>query len=510
MADGEIPSIDKPLRPGGTIFDPTLLPHRGLLRSSSRTEALTKAREIEGNLGEFAFQLQRSLTGTGQGVHVQVDPELPVLQSRVRPFLGKVGDPALVDEIQKVAKSIQEQRGTMSPSLAREMGRDDRLVRATMRRVQAIDPDMLGHLITVGLQTPRANPLLTREAMVMGAVLLSSSIVPESASMDLTKGWGLQASSRHAVRLGIEAGRETTYPFGTSQPEMIRRLESVHGTQGRHNILASMGMKQSAASLPGEFFGEQVLSPQDQWRSVAGNLIKGERVYSPFEARLHELMAQSAERANRSAASFSKQAASPSFRTNLSNKWRDSLAAFVDDIVMRNLPGSSTALVRQQGSKLQDILKDVVTQSCQEAGTGKVGRVPEFSSPEHLQRMLGVFQGKLNRLIESGAIGRIPLPPKARDEIIEALERVKREFPSQFAKENARELAKGLPKLREVSGLTKTAVKGREGLLRVAEPVRKALERSGRQAPKNVPMWLVAAIGAGLLATGMSSGEEAA
>jgi len=475
---------------GVPVVDPTTvdLPFRGLLKGSSATQALTKLPELQGNLSAFAANLPRSFTGAGLGVHVLVDKELDVAASRIQPFLDYVDSPKFVERLSELSKNIRSLDARKGGELALH-------VRSVHRAFGNLDPDRLGYILRLGLQQPKLNPspLTVKQAHIWAAYLLSGASPPEAATMDVSRGKrGAQNTGRQAVRLGLESvGPETPFLFGTNQSENLRRLNLTTGREGQGHLLASMGMK-TPTDIPGEIFQEQVLSRP-----------RGRGFPQP-ETKLRASLERDVERVDQSRRAAKKALEGATKTADFTSKWKKSMTGFLEGIVsgaQAQGPGLLAPGKSQQLSVPGFNAKDLVDKAFQEASMIEHGSKVAASPADRLKKMNRILQGYIDNYLDSNRRSE-KLDPGVQDR----LRKVEREFLSHFAEEG--NLKGATTTVRSLTKGTQALASGPVAEGRIGGETGKMLKALGRTAPKKIPMFLVAALAAGLTAMGSLGSEE--
>jgi hypothetical protein len=469
-------------RMGVPVVDPTTVdfPFRGLLKGSSETQALSKIPELQGNLSAFAMNLPKSFTGAGMGVHVLVDKELDVASSRIQPFLDYVDSPKFVERLSELSKGIKSLDARKGGELALH-------VRSVHRAFGDLNPERLGYILRLGLQQPLLNPspLTVKQAHIWAAYLLSGASPPEAATMDVSRGKrGAQHTGRQAVSLGLESMRpETPYLFGTSQSEHLRRLNLTTGREGQGHMLASMGMK-TPTEIPGEIYQEQVLSRP-----------RGRGFPQP-ETKARAALGRDVVRVDQSSRAAKKALGGATSKVDFTNKWKKSMIGFLEGIVsgaQAQGPGLLVPGKSQQLSVPGFNAKDLVDKAFQEANMIEHGSKVAATSANRLKKMNRILQGYIDNYLDSNRRS-----DKLSSDVTERLRRVEREFLSHFAKEG--NLKNIVPKVRNLTKGSQALASGAVAEGRIGGEVGKMLKALGRTPPKVLPMFLVAAIAAGLTA----------
>lgn len=507
--DPELDPVSTTLKPSRQPFlDPRYVLGQAdpqMLRRSSKTLATSRLPELQQNLTAFGMAMPTSLTGAGQGIKFQLDPELNVRSSMIMPWLDRVDSPEFVDNVKRLRLDSERAAALMSGARARHSLETERMVRRIHSLVGAIDPDRIGYTIRMGLANPgvATSPATVRDAYVMASYLLSGAVVPEAASMQSMGRFAQErAGGRHAVRLAREAGLDDMgYVFGTSKAEHLKRLNLMTGgPEGRGFMMASLGLQQPrSAALPGEFFQEQILSGQKP-------------VYTAFEQRLRDLVNEDMARVQRAKGGIARAGQSEALRSRIGLIYQDSMIDFVSDIFVDLPQGPAGPGLIQAPPRLdRDTIEKMIRTSFAEAATGWVGKVPDYNSLEHYDAVTRNLQDKLNHAVEL-VERKMPVP----EDMKERVSRVSKEFRREFAKAVAAAQKGGELKvqaLRNPSKATEALKSGRiaeSRLAPLADEASKALAAMGRTMPKGgVPLLMVSALAAGLVATGMFREETA-
>lgn len=499
----------KPLRPGAApLLDPRFVSGMSapqLLRRQSRTLATSKLPELEGNLFALANALPMETTGAGRGFSVNLDPELNMRSSRIMPWLGTLDSPEFVNDVKKLRLQSEKAAALIGGTKGRHMLETERMVRRIHSFMRNISPEDIGYTIRLGLANPgvATKPATVREVYTIAAYLLSGAVPPEAASMGgMGRAERKRTQSRHAVRIAREAGLDDMgYVFGTNRPEHLRRLELMQGSKGYGHMLASMGLQQPRSeALGGEFFQEQILTPEKP-------------AYTPFEQRIRDLMTQDSERVARAARAMERRGIDPKFRQRIGATYKVALGDYISEILSgghSEAANAPNALVRRTMVP-REMIDEFIDEAFAEAGTGSAAKTPEFNSLQHFRKTTARVR---SRMLENLELSGRNINP----DTIEAIERMTQDFPSEFAK--AVEASHSISKeYRNVARQTvAVAGAGRIAKERAGSSVAAALEKDaartlkamGRNMPSGgVPMFLVSALAAGLLASGLLH-EEAA
>lgn len=463
-----------------------VFPYPQLLKSSSRVQALNPSvlPKIEGNLKAAAAGLPQWFTGPIQGVTAEVLPELDVMASRAVPYFGRLGSPEFLQEIQEKKDFLLKAEGAN-----RNVRNTDRMARRIFGMMRNLDPEGIGYIIRAGLAQPgiAPTPIVTRDAMILGSFLMSGIAPPEAAtwSRNMGKRQARQAGVQ-AVRLGLEAIGPEKALLGASSSETARRLDIMHGTRGFGNMLAAMGMQQpKLETVPGMRGQEQILGRDPQKESLFTRT---------FRERLEENVSR-VERSFRQVARSAEQ--SVVLKDSLKKSLFDTIEhVFFDPDVPEELNIDAKAL-KAQGKELAVRRPEVLDYKSFSDNFDKLWS--RSSGNTSAEKAKSVIAATINRVRNYSGEGL------ERDIVGERLKYLQTTLEQNLG----RELSKKLPKLREPGKILRAGIPGEIAEMRMAPEVRQSLAKIGFK-PGVVPAMLVSILAAGLIATGLSRGEEAA
>jgi hypothetical protein len=491
-------SLDRPVRPG-EMFLPKegfKYPNPQLLRRQARTKATTLLPELEQNFQYALDVTPMSRSGFGQGTRIKLDPDLPILESRIVPWFGRVDSPEYMDELRRTQDSLEKARAAM-PALKQRHAREfERQVSTLGHALRQFGTQGLGTTIRMGLANPNVatSELNVRDAHMIMAYLMGRNLPPESASMDLTRQVADRSVGRHAARLGLQVARpDPAYVMGAPLSEHVRGLELGFGTKGQGHLLAGLGLK-SDTDIFGVQFEEQFIN-------------KGQPL-NPFSRKLVEGVMADRERVAQSELQLTKATSSKAKFREASVAYRNALESFLDDVFNQDPPSQTPGLKMPKINVPKDVIQESVNNSFKK--TFRQGMEP-FGT-RHLDAV--------RKDIRETALGAIrddhPRAEYVRlrfqdmkrgvDEYLIQWVRSQKTFQAPRRASKATLAAEGGVKS-VVNPVTKTMSEGvparATNLKRLEQGTAQVLKQLGRTAP-NIPMFLVTALAAGLAVTGFT------
>jgi hypothetical protein len=496
--------LDRPLRPGALYLDPERfeLPNRQLLRRHGKTAATSKLPELEQNFQYIFNRLPESRVGFGQGLQVRLDPERTMLESTITPWFGKVDSPDFVRRVQEGKAALERAVSAMPAGKARHAREFTRELSSISHLFRTIDTSGLGATLRVGVGAPNVSVAAPDVQSVHSflAYLLGRSLPPESASMDMGTTKGMRATRRHAVSLGLQLDRKSSFPLGAPEAEHVRALELAFGTAKQGNLLASMGLR-TPRDLPGVFFQEQVIGR--------------DRPLNEFTRALVEKAAANKQRVAQSAAQLQKLTAEGGKFTEASVAYRNALEDFLMDVFNpTQTSGLEPGLIRKQFDMDKSLVQSVVDDAFSSSFRQKM---TPFGK-EHLNATKRYLKMDLLE-----AVSKYPDGP-AKEHVVERLKDIDRGLeehllrwvktqttfkPARTESKATVALAGGRKAVRNpATKVMSEAIPAAEmNVKRIEEGTAKLMKTLGRTAPK-IPMFLVAALTAGLVANGVLGGSN--
>jgi len=497
-------SLDRPIRPGEMY-----LPEKGfkypnpqLLRRQARTKATTLLPELEQNFQYALDVMPMSKGGFGQGTRVRLDPDLPVLESRITPWFGRVDSPEYMDELRRTQDSLEKARAAMPPLKQRHAREFERQVSTLGHALRQFSTQGLGTTIRLGLANPdiATSDLNVRDAHMIMSYLMGRNLPPESASMDMTRQIADRSVGRHAARLGLQVARpDPAYVMGAPLSEHVRGLELGFGTKGQGHLLAGLGLK-TEKDVAGAMFEEQFIN-------------KGQTL-NPFSRKLVEGVMADRERVAQSERRLAKAVASKTKFTEASVAYRNALEGFLDDVFNQEPPSQTPGLSLPKYNISKDVIKEVVDNSF----TTTFRQDMEPFGPKHLNAVKrDIRTNVLSWLKDDPRDPRLEYVrlrfkdmDRGVDEYLVAWVKRQKTFeaPRRTSKVTAA-VEGGAKSVRNpVTKEMSEAIPGRAtNLKRLEAGTAQVLRQLGRSAPK-VPMLMVAALAAGLAISGFTRSED--
>lgn len=477
-------------------------PNPQLLRRQARTKATTLLPELEQNFQYALDVMPTSRAGFGQGTRVRLDPDLPILESRITPWFGRVDSPEYMDELRRAQDSLEKARSAMPPLKQRHAREFERQVSSLGHALRQFSTQGLGSTIRMGLANPdiATSELNVRDAHMIMAYLMGRNLPPESASMDLTRQIGDRSVGRHAARLGLQVARpDPAYVMGAPLSEHVRGLELGFGTKGQGHLLAGLGLK-----TEGDIFGAQF---EEQF------INKGQTL-NPFSRKLVEGVMADRERVAQSERRLTKAVASKTKYTEASVAYRNALESFLDDVFNQDFSS------RAPGLKLTNthIPKDVIKRAVDNAFVKTFRPGMEPFGTRHLDAVfIDIRQKALNAVKDSHPFAEEvrlrfqDMKQGVNDYLIAWVKKQKTfEAPRRTSKVTAAVEGGAKSVRNSVTKEMSEAIPGRAtNLKRLEEGTAQVLKQLGRSAPK-IPMFLVAALAAGLAVTGFTREDSSA
>lgn len=475
-------------------------PNPQLLRRQARTKATTLLPELEQNFQYALDVMPMSKGGFGQGTRVRLDPDLPVLESRITPWFGRVDSPEYMDELRRTQDSLEKARAAMPPLKQRHAREFERQVSTLGHALRQFSTRGLGTTIRLGLSNPdiATSDLNVRDAHMIMSYLMGRNLPPESASMDMTRQIADRSVGRHAARLGLQVARpDPAYVMGAPLSEHVRGLELGFGTKGQGHLLAGLGLK-TEKDVAGAMFEEQFIN-------------KGQTL-NPFSRKLVEGVMADRERVAQSERRLAKAVASKTKFTEASVAYRNALESFLDDVFNQDPPSQTSGLTLPKINVPKDVIKEAVDNSF--VTTFRPGMEP-FGT-RHLDAVRRDIRETALGAIKDGhpraEYVRLRFQDMKRglDDYLIAWVKRQKTFEAPRRTSKATEAVEGgaksvrNPVTKEMSEVIPSRP---TNLKRLEEGTAQVLRQLGRSAPK-VPMLMVTALAAGLAISGFTRSED--
>ena len=495
------PNVDRPVRPGEMYLSPEgfKYPNPQLLRRSGKVKASTKLPELQENLQYALDVMPMSKSGFGQGTRVILDPELPVLESSITPWFGRTDSPEYMDELRRARDDYSRAVSSLKGVSARHSREFERKVRSIDSMLSKFKVQGLGSTIKMGLASPNVvtSELDVRDAHMLMSYLMGRNLPPESATMDMTSGWGELYSRRHASRLGLQALQpQSPFPFGGSQAEHIRGLELAMGSAGQGNILAGLGLKMEN-DLPGLHFQEQIIN-------------KG-RQLNPFTKRLVEMSMKDTQRVEQSQRALTKAVGNNVKFQEASVAYRNALEDYLDEIFNKPIQSDVPGLLAKSVGLDRTVIKSIVDnaysasfeQDMEPFGTKHLKKTQQYLRQNIRERLADLEDPRSKHILV-----RLTDMQKGVDEYLRewvkkqtAFKTPRTESRSTIALRGGRKSVKN-----PVTGVMTEGVPERAlNIKRIEQGTEEVMRVLGRSAPK-IPMLLVSALAAGMVVSGLSRG----
>lgn len=495
------------IRPGGSpLFDSKVIAG-GLLRGKSRNLALNSLPELQGRFQDLASLIPSRRLGAGQGVNVVIDPSKTQLESTITPYIGSFDSPEFQQRVSETYRKLPPLESSATSSIARHALERQRIAATVHSVVGRIPADDLGYVIRMGLQQPNVatSEATVRDAHIFLSYLFSGVIPPGTADMDMRTGKGANATARHAVNLAInkEFVEKSPYPLGMSKRAHQRNLNFMQGIGEGEGIsmLASMGI-QTPRSAPAHInFEEQMMTPT--------------KPPTQFEAGLRSALAQDLQRVGRSEKLANYAISNPENMPKFTLIWKGAAETLLDNIFNGTPPegvGQVPGLVVRPDEKVsREAIRSVIDQAFE-------GNLPEGMQPfgkEHIAQAKVRIKKTIQRWLDTY---KTETP-----EVLRIAERLK--YFEKDLKYGLEEALRGntiVPEVRTASAVSEAVMGGQKAtktlgaiprrelnLASLEKEIESAFLNMGRM-PTKVPMFLVAALAAGMTAVGLAKSGDSA
>jgi hypothetical protein len=494
------------VRPGGApLFDPKDVAG-GLLKGKSRNLALNSLPELQGRFQDLADLIPSRRLGAGQGVNVIIDPNRAQLESTISPYIGAFDSPEFQQRVSEAYKKLPPLESATT-SMVRHATERQRIASSVHSMIGRVPAEDLGYVIRMGLQQPNVatSEATVRDAHIFLSYLFSGVIPPGTADMDMRAGKGANATARHAVNLALnkEFVERSPYPLGMSKRAHQRNLNLMQGIGegGGVSMLASMGLQTPRSAPPHINFEEQMLTSA--------------KPPTQFEAELRNALAQNLQRVGRSEKLANYAVSNPENMPKFAIIWKDAAASLLDNIFNGTSPGGPGQVpgmvVRPTPNVSPGFIQKVID-------TAFEGELPEGMQPfgkEHIARA----KNNIKRIIQRW----LDLPKKDTAKALEVADRLK--YFEKDLKHGLEEALRGntiVPKVRTASAVSEAVMGGQKAtktlgaiprrelnLAALDKEIESAFLNMGRM-PTKVPMFLVAALAAGMTAVGLARTGDSA
>ena len=457
----------------------------------------------------LAMSLPPEVAPYGQGVHVRLNPDMPLLKSNLLPWVGTFNDPGFKEQALKKYEDLQKLYSTLGTGTSRRHAKEvDRAVRMVHRGLGQIPIQDMGVTLELGMMNlakvggpqqvlAKAKPATVRDMHVMLAYFLSGATPPESADMGrFTPGRRDALTGRHAVRLALEGegGTASRYMFGASTSEHLRRLNLAQHEP--FHMMASVGLQSPQNAPKNVFTGEQMFSHPNRVQQL-----------SDFEQKLLAGTEQDVARALRASKSTGKALRDAGKLKSVGTSFRDILTDVLTETSQPLVltapgglvaPGKSPNFTKEFWASMVDRAEEAVL-------SGRAGNPPKVNTPQYFQAMLRWSNSKLLDIAD-----KINERHPGRRDFVELIRGFQQNFISSFKnRQEAMKQVREVGKTRPAARATRDLAKNPGAVMRTSKEMVETFKKIGVSVPKTVPAILVAALLAGTMAIG-AVGEEAA
>ncbi len=512
MEDVDLPgseNVFRASRPGGSpLLDPRAqgISGGGLLGEHGKVAASKHLPALAGRFQDLAMSLPADVAPYGQGIHVRINPELPVLQSNLTPWIGAFNDPGFKQDVMDKQQKLQTLLRQSATPTARRHGREtERIVRTIHQMMGRVPVQDMGVTIELGLMNlpkiggaqqvlSKAKPATVRDMHILLAYFLSGAVPPEAATME-ARGFGGSRkeplTARHSVRMALEGegGTASRYMFGASTREHIRRLQMMQDQP--FHMMAGVGLQSPPGARKDIWVGEPVFSHPNRVQQL-----------SDFEEKLLAGAQQDVPRATRAAKQTKKGI----------KKSMTSVARSFVDVLSNVLMEASAPLYNVRGASIygqriqreRQFFEDVVLNAYAETSMGTGAKTLVLHSPEHMGQTLRLVHTKLNKVAEK--IDDLEIAQDVR----ERAQGLQEDFIQAYRKSSeGMKAVQEAAKPRSAARQTAQLLTNPSAEMRLDQGLMASFKKLGVNPPKAIPAILVAAMLAGALAIS-GGGEEAA